>query len=339
MSLSFFFLNSSHVKASGCSNMETLICEVEAHLSLGQRELCVANTLLGQYFSNKPQSFPGSCADFQLKKIKTFACNAGLKFSPYSPKPELLMDPSLNYFSFGITEYNDQMTSDELPFIKKSLNASTTAEYAQASAKSGTHMIEDGSQLQFQLGSEVYGAQYFVDLCILNKNLNPERFDLKMIGKILFTQSLFSQPSYIQEAQVLSKIELICQTGTQTQVKVLSSESPFLSAEKTYSTIVTPSSQCFIRHSFKESALEKNRSNKFKKISFQTQLNLSPEDETLLQPIPKKYCLIKKNGNNKFLCQEVSIPSSEDLIEQALSGQFFTTDTYTGNCPNPCKLK
>jgi hypothetical protein len=325
-------------KATTCSNLETLVCEIEPNLSVAQKEVCVGNTRLGQYFTDKPKSLPTSCSDFRMKKIKTYACNAGLKFSANTSKPEQLQDPSLNYFTFGMTDYNDQVGLDELSFVQKSMNASSQNEYAQASSKSGEHIIEDGSKLQFQLGSEVYGAQYFVDLCILNKNLNPERFDLNVLGKVLFTHSLFTQPSYIQESQVLSKVEIYCQNGNNITTKVLSTESPFFSAEKKYNSIINPGHRCFVRHSFKEQAIDKKRSHKFKKISFQTQLNLAAEDEILLIESPKKYCQIKKSGN-KFTCLEKTLISDDEIISTALAGQYFNNETYTGACPNPCKLK
>lgn len=324
--------------AATCSNLETVVCEIEPNLSVVQKEICVANSHLGQYFIEKSKSLPTSCADFRMKKIKTYACNAGLRFTSNASKPEQLLDPSLNYFTFRMTEYTDQVTQEEISFIQKSLTASSQNEYAQASSRSGVHIIEDGSKLQFQLGSEVYGAQYFVDLCILNKNLNPERFDLNVLGKVLFTHSLFTQPSYIQDAQVSSKVEVFCQNGNNVTTKVLSAESPFFTAEKNYNSIINPGHQCFVRHSFKEQAIDKKRSHKFKKISFQTQLNLAVEDETLLIESPKKYCQVKKIGNT-FTCLEKTLNSDDEIISTALAGQYFNNETYTGACPNPCKLK
>ena len=323
--------------AHSCTNKESVVCEIEPNESWLQKEVCINNTLLGQYFSNNPQSLPFSCLDFSLKKIKTYACNAGLKYFT-GDNNEHFIDPSLNFFTLGIAEYKDPTPIEDFSYIQKSVYASSTDDFSQATKKSGSHMIEDGSKLQFHLGSEFYGAQYFVDLCILNKNLTPESFDLNIVGKVLFTQSLFNQDSYIKDAQVLSTIEVICQNDNNIFTKILSSESPFISAEKNYTSLLPPGNQCYIRHLFKENASDKFRSNKYKKISFQTQLYISVVDESLLNLLPIKYCQIKKS-RSKFICQEKIFNNGDELIQDALKGYFSSNDMFTGACPNPCNLK
>lgn len=327
-------------------------------------ESCVANTTVKSFFASNSMATPGSCSQFDTKKIKTYACNAGLRFVKSSEQVCILRDQNnaiatscgtslncecsnpdvinalkANFFNFGIADY----TGTETPtFIGKTLTASNTTTYAQASATPGKQILQDGSTLQYQFGSDLYGAEYFVDLCILNKNLNPSRFDLELTGKILFANSVFSNSNYNTTSALYNRVELNCtDSDGSTYSKALLTDSAFLTAEKKYTKTITGSNSCVVRHYFKESAKNKIRESNFKKVTFQADIALAPTDSSLTTPVPVKFCKVKTEAKNKYTCTAWTSASSDAFLKDVKNSSYFNSEAnttiFTGACANPCK--
>ncbi len=340
------------------------VCNQPADIFAAPQESCVANTSVKSYFASNPLATPGSCAQFDVKKIKTYACNAGLRFVKSSEQVCILRDQNnviatscgtsqncecntpdvvnplkANYFNFGIADYTGAASPS---FITKTMNASNTTTYAQASINSGRQVLQDGSALQFQFGSDLYGAEYFVDLCILNKNLNPSRFDLDLTGRVLFANSVFINTNYNTASSLYNRVELSCTDSDGSQYsKNLLTDSAFLTAEKKYTKTITGSKSCVVRHFFKENAKNKIRESNFKKVTFQTDIALAPTDPSLLAPVPVKFCKVKTESKNKYSCTAWTSASTEAFLNDVKNSSFFTSQTnttiYTGACSNPCK--
>ena len=318
---------SKNLMASTCSSKQLLVC------SSAVKDVCIADNSLKSYFVNNPSATVGECAKFDIKKIKSYACNAGLRFIETSADAK--NDLKANYFNFSIADYTE---NDSNPYVKRTMNASSNNEYAMASKKSGDQILKGGSELQFNFGSDLYGAEYFIDLCIINKNINPSRFDLDISGRVLFTNSVFNTANYNNASALYSRVELACvnSDGSQSN-KTLVGDSTFTEAEKKYSRTITGSNTCVVRHYFKESAKAKARENSYKKVTFQTDVSVTPTDSTLLEATPVKFCKIKKGNKDSYTCTEKIYASAETFMKDILVSTFFDSDTYSGACPKNCK--
>lgn len=340
------------------------VCNQTADINSAPKESCVANTTVKSFFASNPLASPTACSQFDTKKIKIYACNAGLRFIKSYEQvcilrdqnnaissncgnslncecstPDVINSQKANFFNFGIADYTG---IDDPTYILKTLNASNTTTYAQASATSGEKIIQDGSTLQFQLGSDLYGAEYFIDLCIVNKNQNPNRFDLELSGKILFANSVFNSNNYNSVSVLYNRIELSCTDSDGSQYsKTLLANSAFLSSEKKYTKTITGSNNCVARHYFKENAKDKIRESNFKKVTFQADMTLAPTDPSLTNPVPVKFCKIITNAKNKYTCTAWTSESSDAFLKDVKNSTYFMTEAnatiYTGECSNPCR--
>lgn len=348
-------VTSSTALAKTCSSRETVACLESSDSSSNLVDACVSNSIASSYFANSKEATVGDCSNFSLKRIKSYACNAGLRF--VRPVNDICIkldegnaisstcgdslncvcssdsnsnEQKTNYFNFEISTYSPNVTAS---FIKKTLNASSNSDYAVASAQSGADILKDNSALQFNFGSDFYGAEYFVDLCVSNKNKNPSRFDLNLVGKIIFTNSIFNSFNYNLASSLYNKIDLSCTDGGAQTTKSLVSESPFLTAERSYNRNVSGSRNCVIRHYLRENAKNKIRENNFKKVSFQTDLKITPADSSLLEPLSVTYCNIRQDSKNKYSCTQFSVKGEDGIANNILMG----ATTYTGTCPKKCK--
>lgn len=327
----------SNAHALSCSKKEISVCVIEQGLETIAKDLCIELIDFKKHTKKEDykEFFIGKCSEFDSKKIETFACNAGLRFLENSTTANRT-DQKSNFFNFSVAE-NDG--SENPSFLKKTLNASNNSLYNEVSTIFGSKILAGGSELQFNFGSDYYGAEYFVDICIVNKNTNPERFDFNLSGKVIFSQSVFTNFNYNSTSQLLNKVDLIClNSNDETLTRNLSNESSFFSSEKSFSRVVSGSERCFVRHSFREGATLKQRENSFKKVTFQTQLNLSPIDESLLLPKDYNLCKIKVNGQDRFTCTSWKTNSEAAFIEELVSSRFIDKDVQTGLCPTPCSL-
>lgn len=353
-------ISANVMAASTCSSKQMPVCTLGTDITADAKDSCVSNSNLPAYFKSNPTALPGACSQFSMNKIKTYACNAGLRFLKPSAilcirydqnntvsnscgdsencsctSPNVSNDQNTNYFNFNIADYTGNSVVN---FTQKTMDASDTTTYAVASKKSGSEILQDGSALQFNFGSEFYGAEYFVDICIQNKNTNTTRDNLELSGSILFANSVFKNTNYNTASSLYNSVELICtpKSGTAT-TKTLVSNSIFSNAEKKYANTTNAISSCVIRHYFKENATGKFRENNYKNVTLQTNIALNPEDKTLLLPTPVNFCKVKKVSSNKYTCTNWSSASSEAFIKDLSNSTFFDGDTYTGTCPNPCR--
>lgn len=328
-------LLSHNAFALTCTKKQSLVCTLLPGYSSMPTETCVDNSSLINFTSSHSDSdvYIGSCSDFDIKKIKTYACNAGLRYQNPQASPE----SKANFFNVNIDNYTGSNLGQN--YFSKTLIGSMSSIYTMAALESGPQIIEDGSSLQFHFDSDLYGAEYFVDLCVLNKNLNPERFDLNLNGKVFFSQSLFNQNNYNSSSNLTNRVDFICKNSDSSKSSTsVMSDSYFYNAEKNYNHVISPKNFCYLRHSFKENNLQKSRENSLKKVTFQTNISLSPVDETLLLSKPIDFCKIKKTSKNKFSCESLTFENQTELLSAINSIGTFDNDTYSGSCPNPCKI-
>lgn len=349
-----FLLISDLYANQECSSKHLLIC---TKLPSGNiMEKCVPNANMENFFVNNPESIIGSCDTFDSSKLKIFACNAGLRFAPSAEQRCIKRDQNNsissscgdsldctcstnedtgnNYFSFGIADNSDVAPST---FIKKTLTSSNAFSYASASPQSGQHVLQDGSNLLFNLGSDFYGAEYYVDLCVQNLNPNALEQNLNLNGEILMTNSLFSSLSYNMASGLSNKVDVIClnSNGT-TSTSTIAESTYFNMSQRKYLATINGSPLCIVRHYFKETALNKFRENSYKKVTFQTNIQLTPNNSDSVQSGPVNFCNIIKRQNN-YTCTQWSSENQQAFIEALkINGSFFSGNTYTGPCPKIC---
>lgn len=341
-----------NVNAATCNSKSTLVCVEPEDLESDPQETCVANGSVRQFITTDSEfKLMGSCSQFDLKKVRTYACNAGLRLVKPTTQTCIKLDENnavadscgeslncvcnsteaqddinTNFFNYAISSYSKKGIHS---FTNKTRTTSNNTTFASAATTSGKDIIEDKSKLQFNFGSDFYGAEYYVDICIRNSNLNPSRFYMNYTGNLLFGSSLMSAVNYNNSSNLFNRVELICDNSTQTIV----SDSPFLSGQRNYSRNGASSKLCVVRHHFKENAKNKLRGNNFKKVSFQTNLQVYPSDASITKEVPVDYCKIIETAPKKYKCTPWTAASTQDLI----SGGFVDGNTYTGKCPKVCK--
>lgn len=359
----FFSLNAYSATLSCLDNQSALVCS-QKRSDDTPTNVCVKNVQLHRYFKSNPLSIIGNCSQFDIKKIQTYACNAGLRFIPRSKNICIKKDQgntvsttcgdslncvcsndsateiNTNYFNYGKANYGESVAP---LFIKYSTDASMTSEYAVASGNTGSDILEDGSALQFNFGSEFYGAEYFVDICIKNNNIETTDNILKLNGKLIFGNAVFNTTNYITSSALDTNVETTCipSNGKKITITQLSS-GPFISGERRFSEVNIPSAPlCVVRHYFKETNSTDLRKNNYKKVTFQTFTDVTPRDSSQLTPSPSVFCNITYDGKNKtYICEQRNFKDNDAFLETLLnqSPHFFGPNTYTGQCPVICKL-
>lgn len=361
-----FMSSHTFAKPPQCADSSwSIVCLKKQEDSIPENK-CVQNASLYGQFNAFPFSTIGDCSQFDINKIKTYACNAGLRFVPRSQNICIKKDQdnatsstcgdslncvctndagteiNTNYFNYGKASYDD---SSSPSFIQYSTDASMTSEYAIASGKTGSDILQDGSALQFHFGSEFYGAEYFVDICIKNSNAETLENSLKLNGKIFYGNAVFKTTNYITSSVLDTNVETTCMTsnGQRGPISQLSS-GPFINGERRFSEITIPSAPlCVVRHYFKEKNTTDLRPNDYKKVTFQTFTDVTPSDPSQTTSTPIIYCKITKNGkegkDKVYTCEQRTFKDNDAFVETLSNHkEFFDTDTYTGQCPIPCTL-
>lgn len=350
--------DSNTLAATKClDSKEVLVCTQKKIDSI-PTNTCVRNQNLKGHFASNPFSVIGDCSNFDINKIKTYACNAGLRFIPQSKIICIRRDQdnsvssscgdsldctcsngtenniNTNYFNFGIDTYNSGSTPD---FTQRTLDASLTQQYAMASNNTGSDILEDGSALQFNFGSELYGAEYFVDICIKNDNSETKANELKLNGKILFGNAIFKTNNYITSSSLETKVETTCTTQKEIGMPISQlDKGGFINGERRFKESVIPSAGlCVVRHYFKEMNTTNVRENNYKKVTFQTLVDVTPKNSSLLTPTPIQFCNITLT-KKLYVCESFTTLNNETLKISLKDDNFFGPNTYTGQCPAIC---
>ena len=344
---------SASTMATICSSRTTPVCVEPTDLDSDPQDTCVSNAGVVQYLaSDREFTLMGKCTQFSMKKIRTYACNAGLRLVKPTKIICIKLDENntvadscgdsqncicnsndaedevkTNYFNYGISPYSKKGFHS---FKNKTRTTSNNMTFASAASTSGREIIQDNSALQFNFGSDFYGAEYYVDICVRNSNLNPGRASLTYAGNLLFGNSIFNAINYNNSSTLFNRSELICGgSGTQTII----TDSPFLSGQRNFNRSGASARLCVVRHHFRETAKNKLRGNNFKKVTFQTSLSVTPTDPSITKETPIEYCKIIETTPKKYKCTPFIASSTEDLI----SSGFVDENTYTGACPEECK--
>jgi len=361
LSLVFFSSNIFSQTLTCSDNQSSIVCSQKRQDDIPTNE-CVRNVELHGYFKSKPFSIIGSCSQFDINKIQTYACNAGLRFIPRTNNICIRKDQNntvssscgdsincvcsndagteinTNYFNYGKASYGVNVPPI---FIQYSTDASMTREYAVASGNTGSDILQDGSALQFNFGSEFYGSEYFVDICIKNANAETTQNSLKLNGKLVFGNAVFNTTNYITSSALNTNVETTCEasSGQKTTIPQLSF-GPFISGERRFNEIIIPAAPlCVVRHFFKETNTTDLRKNSYKKVTFQTFTDVTPGESAQTNPTPTVFCNIIYDGKNKeYVCEQRTFKDNEAFLETLLNEtpHYFGPKTYTGQCPAIC---
>lgn len=358
-----------------CSGKKILLCHKEGKSLKDANEICVDISAIDGHLKNHPLDTVGSCDRFDPALIKTYACNAGLKYNvnldrqcvrhdqgeiiandcgdstncTCSENPQSQSAYLLNSIKYSISDYDDDLTN--LSFVNKVQVASNTNTFSEAATALGANILKSESALQFQLGSERYGAEYFVDLCIRNDNANPDLTPLALSGNILYAGGFFSNQTYPQASKLFHKLNIYCddQIDGDFHLSQLPSfsqtEIPFYFGKRTFETEIPGRRFCVVRHSFRETQNSNLRENSAKKATFQTNLSVEGSGIGVGSGAAINFCKIEELAKKTYACTSINFPDTDTfrnfIISTYGSGhssafQNDFKDIYNGTCPNPC---
>lgn len=360
-----------------CAGKKITICHKGDKDSHDAQELCIDISGLNGHIIQHDKDTIGSCREYDPKLIKAYACNAGLKYNvnlgvtcirhddngliasdcgtstncTCSQNPQSEDSYLLNNMRYASSAYNEDF--DLLNFIERFKVASKTDTFNQVSLVLGAEVLKGDSALQFNLGAERYGAEYFIDMCVRNDNLDPGMVPLDLTGNILYSGGIFTQQSYPQASKLTHQMAVYCDPNSSGSYSLASypffsqQQIPFLYGQRDFTTQVPGSRFCIVRHSFKETEDHKMRGNRAKKATFQANLSVagSLDGTTVSQPV--SLCKIQEIKKDTFACTSIEFTNSTEFKNFILANYGKGTssdfqkdfkDIYNNKCPNPCSL-
>jgi hypothetical protein len=373
---SVFFFETEAFAAPTCSGKKILLCHKEGKSSKDAKEICVDISAIDGHLKNHELDMVGSCSQFDPALITTYACNAGLKYNVNLSRTCIRYDEGgviasdcgtsancscsenpatddsyrLNNIRYSTADYQEDFSS--LNFIERLKVASVTQAYNQITTNLGSQVLMGNSALQFNLGTDRYGAEYFVDMCIRNENEYPSQTPLNLTGNILYAGGSFSSVSYPQSSKLSHRLSVYCDEGTTGNYSLASnpffsqSEIPFMFGQRDFSSQIEGSRFCIVRHFFKENQTQKLRNNAAKKAIFQTTLNIAGDTSSTAGNEPIKLCRVTEIKKNNYACTSINFTNSAAMKDfiltnygQGNSSQFQQDfkDVYNSACPNPCR--
>ncbi len=350
------------------------VCHAGSEINPHYVNICVDFASLWGHFSNHENDYYGECKNSDAD-IVAYTCNAGLSFSPGNSKIcrdnhsgnivssceninncTCSNDPSgeaqfqSNYFTALVAKFfaGEQFYYDELDFNSLAYNEILTlGEYdrvSEASKELGKYVLSPNNDLKIHLGSERFGAKYFVDTCFRYVgDLNTsDKISIRHQGNVHSENSI----KYRQKANLRYKYELFCDHSSSTSVDFSVGLSPLASTvEQSFGGMgiewvqnIPAKKFCFIRTTYTESKSESAlRPQSLQNIEFQnlTQLNLVSSSSSS-NAFPVNICYIE---NSTGCCQDVNIETEDSFRSFILSvgNTGHRNSSFRGICPSGCK--
>lgn len=373
---SIFFFEAKIFAAPLCTGKKILLCHKEGKSLKDANEICVDISAIDGHLKNHELDRVGSCSQFDPALITSYACNAGLKYNQNLSRTCIRYDEGgviagdcgnsancscsenpasedsyrLNNMRYTSANYTEDFSA--LNFIEHLKVASLTEAYNQVTTNLGSQVLMGNSALQFNLGADRYGAEYFVDMCIRNDNEYPPETPLNLTGNIQYSGGMFSGVSYPQSSRLSHRLSVFCDEENSGSFLLSSnpvfsqSEVPFIFGQRDFSSQIEGSRFCIVRHFFKEHQNQKLRSNTAKKAVFQTTLNVTGDTSSTSSGEPINLCRVIEVSKNNYACTTINFSNSDAMKDfiltnygQGSSSQFQKDfkDVYNSTCPNPCR--
>ncbi len=324
------------------------------------------------HFVEHPKDTVGECGVDLEANLKVWACNAGLRHRDHTDGlcfdlnnggnqvpncsglsnclcsgdalPQILNN--FDYFTFEKANYyQGQILS---PYMSGSLEAGRIG-FEQASSTQGSEILNNETGVSFYLGSERFGSDYFVDLCweLLNERLYNEPMNIQVDMRVT-TDTFNSGESYLNTSEVTQRSGIFCDyTSTagqyvyETSPSFTTSELPFYSGERSFSTTRSGARSCFTRLMFSEKQNELLRPWDLKKVTVQTDLNVEPVNDIDSIDLGLRFCHVYKvkPSDKNWICKQLDFPTSQDLREYLIIEKLEEQDhqkDYRGTCEATC---
>lgn len=373
------FAHFSHAN-NDCTNINKIpICHKGAGVDQDHKgvSICVDFGSLWGHIAQHPHDQIGECGVDVEENIKVWACNAGLRHKDHNDQfcfdlnnggvivancsgltsclcsgdalPQRLN--SFDYFSFDMANYyQGNVTSN---FTDGNVTAGVTS-YAQASRQQGTQILSSQRGVSFNLGSERFGSEYFVDLCyeVLDQRLKEE--PVRVNVDLSLSADIFSgTQGYLTNALVSQRSGIFCDKSSfsglgpydySSSPVYVTSETPFLGGTRSFNTVVSGARSCFTRLLFRENQNSILRPNELQTVSVNASLNVEPVNEVKPEDNGLRFCHVQRVQGNKYQCFQRDFPTTDALRTYMTTGYNNIPDwnqdhnkDYRGDCLSDCR--
>ena len=365
------------IQAGECTNLNKVpICHKGAGVGADHKgvEICVDFGALWGHIAQHPHDQIGECGVDLEENLKVWACNAGLRHKDHNDGlcfdlnnggalvancaqrenclcsgdslPQSLY--SFDNFSFDIAGYSQgQATSS----FSEDIMTAGQISFNQASSAQGQSILDSNKGVTFNLGSERFGAEYFVDLCweVLDAGLvdEPMKVDVEMsLAADIFT----GNQGYLSNALVTQFNGIFCDKTTSSgpyaysgQPSFTTSVTPFLNGTRSFSTNISGARSCFARLRFDENQNALLRPHELQQVTVNASINVEPVDNNPVQDMGLTFCHVQKIRGNKYQCFQQSFNTTDELRAYMTSGYNNIPDwrqdhnkDYRGFCRAEC---
>lgn len=364
--LSIILLLPVLAQASLCAKKtQTKICHAGSTQNPNHVEICVDFAALWGHFAHHPMDTYGECP---TSLNEPYACNAGIKHLAPVTKICQQLDNNLTATDCDGSShcvcseaYDEQYALDFMQFSyqarensstdSKTVQASRTYEYNTAftDEELGKYEIHTDT-LDFNLGSERIGSEYFVDICIENFGADTtQNYELDV--SLSLADGVLSQSPYATMTDLTINTEVYCNSDMDNLSNVYNYQ-VYSSGYRRYSTggmFFTPNVNkdnfCVVRHFFKENdQLSYLRKWSHLNVMANSLIDINDDDTTSNEQIQICHVKeIKKRGRKTYQCSDLSFNSGENYINYILQYNNVSSwrqdhqHDYEGRCESICR--
>ncbi|MCR9205930.1 MAG: hypothetical protein NXH75_15210 [Halobacteriovoraceae bacterium] len=374
LALFLTFINTPLLANNGCTNLNKVpICHSGGGASTNRVNICVDFGALWGHIAQHPDDTVGECTIDLEEGLKVWACNAGLRHEDHNDT--LCFDQNtgdevsncdgienclcsgnelsqvlniFDTFSFAKAGYSQGNILSN--FLSERKEAGRNS-FSQASQSQGQEILNDELGVTFELGSERFGSDYFLDLCY--EILNPALALLPMrvtVDMVLKADVFNGTAGYLSSAQVTQRSGIFCDDNLlgpysyNNSPLYMTSHLPFDSGTRSFSTIITGKRSCFSRLRFTENQNSILRPTDKKQVTVEAKLDIEPVNPLPPQDDAIVFCNVRKVRGNQYTCSQQSFPDTASLRVYMTSqynnipdwNQAHNKD-YRGLCRSDCR--
>lgn len=357
---------SVHAHAIQCDQKtKTIVCHAGSEINPNYVNICVDFAALWGHFAHHSMDMYGECP---TQSKQPYACNAGIKH--LAPTATICYQND-NFLTSTNCDDSENCTcsyaqdeQNKLDYLKldysnidgqeiegsKLTQASKTAQYATAFDRSefGKYKIETET-LNFNLGSERIGSEYFVDICMESPGAdNREKFNLDIA--LTLADGVLNQSPYVSMTNLKIKTEIYCKKNMKNLNKVFrnlvyeTSYNSYTTGGMFLNPSISKNDFCVVRHLFKENQ-NISYMRKWKHLNVKASSLVDNNEEDVTEDGPFDICHVqqtKVRGKKTYQCEDLRFTSGENYINYILvynNVRAWRQDhqhDYKGRCESVC---
>jgi hypothetical protein len=343
---------------------QTKICHAGSVQNPNFQEICVDFAALWGHFAHHPMDMYGECP----KTLnEPYACNAGIRHLAPTTKICHQLDNNLSSLDCSgskhciCSEANDEQYAldfmqftfehkDSSSLDSKAVQASRTYEYNLAfdEEELGIYKINTET-LNFNLGSERVGSEYFIDICIENFGADAsQNYDLDV--SLTLADGVLSQSPYATMTDLKINTEIFCHSSLDNFSNVYDYQvysTDFLrypTGGMFLKPNISKNNFCVVRHSFKENE-QLDHLRKWSHLNVNASSLIDIQDEDIVTTNPIEICHVKpvkSRGSLTYTCSDLSFINGENYIQYILQYNNVAAwrqdhqHDYEGRCESRC---